>query len=572
MTRPIEIKPGDRFGRWTVISFAGSKSKYGNKKQRFYLCRCDCGTVEEVANGGLLKKNKEPRCNKCGRRFLDLAGKLFGMLQVVERTERPADSPCLSIHWRCVCDCGKEVVRSAEYLTITAHPTCGCKRWKEAKDLTGKTFGQWTVIAIAKKGQNETGKYELKWKCRCECGRTGEVDHWNLTANRTSGCKRCAMESQLQKRRSLAENPSELSHLIGATFHRLTIAEIAEIKLSGCYIAICRCECGSVVKVHQIDLEEGRRKSCGCLRDSLLGDSRRTHGQCATRDYRIWRAMIQRCTNPNNPSFESYGGRGITICDQWRTSFETFIADMGASPSVFHSLDRIDVNRNYEPSNCRWATRKEQGRNKSTSKMIEYCGQTKCLAEWCEEFDLPYNTIAERIKRGWNSVRALETPIKSKGFSRKLGTEKTIWQNIKYRCHHPNCPSYPRYGGRGIRMCDRWRESFEAFLADMGSRPSVYHSVDRIDVNGNYCPENCRWATPKEQANNKSNNLRIEFRGETKTLSEWADQCGISAVVLRMRLKAGWPTKEAMTIPLKKSRPGIRRGRQPLGSDSSSQA
>lgn len=113
------------------------------------------------------------------------------------------------------------------------------------------------------------------------------------------------------------------------------------------------------------------------------------------------------------------------------------------------------------------------------------------------------------------------------GTKGKSSTYK-IWCEIKIRCCNPNNHAYHNYGGRGIRVCDRWLHSFENFLADMGERPSTDHSIDRIDVNGNYCPENCRWATRKEQANNRRSNILVEYNGKTQTLKQWCDELGLN--------------------------------------------
>jgi hypothetical protein len=115
------------------------------------------------------------------------------------------------------------------------------------------------------------------------------------------------------------------------------------------------------------------------------------------------------------------------------------------------------------------------------------------------------------------------------------------------RCTKPSHHAFHRYGGRGIQVCDRWG-SFESFLEDMGPRPSLDHSIDRIDNDGDYEPSNCRWATRKEQANNTASNVVIEFNGARKTLGQWAKELGISGTGLRARLKK-WPIAKALTTP-----------------------
>lgn len=133
---------------------------------------------------------------------------------------------------------------------------------------------------------------------------------------------------------------------------------------------LCRCECGTLVSVAGGQLRKGRVRSCGCLNlDSLR--ARRTHGKTIGghhRVFRIWNAMKQRCHNPKQPHYERYGGRGITVCEEWRNSFEAFYRDMGDPPSPAHSIDRIDNDRGYEPGNCRWATPLEQRHNRRDTR------------------------------------------------------------------------------------------------------------------------------------------------------------------------------------------------------------
>jgi hypothetical protein len=131
------------------------------------------------------------------------------------------------------------------------------------------------------------------------------------------------------------------------------------------------------------------------------------------------------------------------------------------------------------------------------------------------------------------------------GFSRTV--EFHIWTNIKYRCNNPKAQHYLNYGGRGIIICQRWQDSFDAFIEDMGNRPTPNHSVERIDNNGPYSPENCKWATRKEQANNTRTCVIIEFNGEKKTITQWSRVFGVANQTIGQRLKRGWPVDIALT-------------------------
>jgi hypothetical protein len=117
---------------------------------------------------------------------------------------------------------------------------------------------------------------------------------------------------------------------------------------------------------------------------------------------------------------------------------------------------------------------------------------------------------------------------------------------MKVRCSNPKADAYPWYGGRGIRVCAEWERSFDAFYRDVGPRPSSKHSLDRIDSNGHYEPGNVRWATKAEQARNTSANVRVEFRGETLTLVEWAERSGVPYHTLKQRIALGWPMERAL--------------------------
>ena len=127
--------------------------------------------------------------------------------------------------------------------------------------------------------------------------------------------------------------------------------------------------------------------------------------------YQIWNSMLERCYNKNNHAWADYGGRGITVCAQWQGDggFERFLADMGSRPSSDYTLDRRDNDGNYEPENCKWSTRKEQARNRRTSRIIEHEGCKATVAEWSEIKGWPPHVIDNRLRRGWTIADALTT-------------------------------------------------------------------------------------------------------------------------------------------------------------------
>ena len=136
----------------------------------------------------------------------------------------------------------------------------------------------------------------------------------------------------------------------------------------------------------------------------------------------------------------------------------------------------------------------------------------------------------------------------------KGSPEYGAWLGILDRCYRKSGKKFPRYGGRGITVCARWRKSFSHFLADVGRRPTSKHSIDRIRVNGNYTPKNVRWATHKEQQNNRTNNRKVRFQGKYMTLSQAVDLSGLSYDLVKARLRIGWSEKDALLIPCQ---PGV---------------
>lgn len=175
---------------------------------------------------------------------------------------------------------------------------------------------------------------------------------------------------------------------------------------------LCRCDCGSIRLIATNTIRAGQSSSCGCLREDYYESCRTRSGKSSELIYRSWRGMIHRCTNIENIRYENYGKRGITVCDRW-LDFENFEADMGEPPSLNSSIERIDNDGNYEPSNCRWATNKEQARNRRTTYWVEYDNEVKSLAGWCEELDLPYHQTWKRLRVfGWDIERAFSNSMR----------------------------------------------------------------------------------------------------------------------------------------------------------------
>jgi hypothetical protein len=153
------------------------------------------------------------------------------------------------------------------------------------------------------------------------------------------------------------------------------------------------CDCGNIIERHNGDVKTGGIKSCGCLKNRGIDPKRERP------EYGVWRDMIQRCTNINNANFKYYGKKGITVCDPWRKSYKSFLLDMGERPSKKYSIDRIDVKGNYEPGNCRWATRYVQDRNRRNNRILTFKGESLPMIDWCKRLKVKSQTLRCYLKR-----------------------------------------------------------------------------------------------------------------------------------------------------------------------------
>lgn len=302
-----------------------------------------------------------------GKPFIDITGQKFGRLTVIGRAKSEDGG---RTKWDCKCDCGSKVVVVGYSLKNGNTSSCGCfsrevklTRFEQGRiDLIGKTFGRLTVESVSHIEDNRKTFYN----CICECGNSvvtvvGNLKHGH---SRSCGC--------LIREVGLARNEAFRKAMIDRRFGRLTVVSVDTVRKGGTTY-LCRCDCGNDTVVLGTSLTTGGTSSCGCLRAELHSERVKTHGLSDHRLYAIYNGIIQRCSNPNVSGYQYYGGRGISMCDEWRNDFMTFFnwsMENGYRDDL--TIDRYpDLSGNYSPNNCRWSTIAEQNQNKTNIKMSE---------------------------------------------------------------------------------------------------------------------------------------------------------------------------------------------------------
>jgi hypothetical protein len=167
---------------------------------------------------------------------------------------------------------------------------------------------------------------------------------------------------------------------------------------------VCECDCGNVTEVRRSALQNGFTKSCGCLKRDVAGDGARTHGMSEDPIYNVWRSMRDRCKNPKNKCYSTYGAIGITVCQRWNDSFEAFYADMGQRPSPRHTLERKDSKIHYCPENCSWELPIVQGNNTSRNRRFDWRGNNLTLAQICRSEGKSYAAVQYHLNKRKRSI------------------------------------------------------------------------------------------------------------------------------------------------------------------------
>ena len=271
-------------------------------------------------------------------------------------------------------------------------------------DLTGQRYGRLTVVEQAKTHVTPGGRNVYMWRCVCDCGKESIVPTSALRSGDTKSC------GCLQRERAHEASFIDIS---GNRYGRLVA--INPIRKNNGIYWVCKCDCGNTTEVLPQHLNRGLIRSCGCLRKDVSSKKNKKHGMSKTRIYKEWKGIKERCLNKNNHAYKNYGGRGITICDEWlgENGFEYF-CDWAMQNGYQDNLtiERKDVNGNYCPENCCWIPLGEQALNTRNNVYLEYNGESKPISQWAKEYGINYQVFHNRVRNlGWSMERALHEPV-----------------------------------------------------------------------------------------------------------------------------------------------------------------
>lgn len=345
----------------------------------------------------------------------NLVGERFGRLVVVKQADDYIDgNEKHYAQWECKCDCGNTITVLGSNLGRSTL-SCGCikdeQRHARFQDLTGQRFNRLTVIKQSDDYyiNPASGARVAKWVCRCDCG---EIITCTSTSLKDGHRQSCGCQ-KADKR---------LNDLTGIQFGHLIVTERApsHVTPNGSIKTMWKCRCTNCGNEDAIVSSEhllsGDTKSCGCLRSENSKQMLTTHNGSNDRLYGVWCAMKRRCYDKNNIRYNHYGGRGICVCDDWNNSYEVFrewALENGYDANAKRgecTIERVDVNGNYCPENCKWATMKVQANNTRFNRFITINGDTKTVSQWADTMNVSTRLIYTRLYKGWSDYDAVMTP------------------------------------------------------------------------------------------------------------------------------------------------------------------
>lgn len=407
-------------------------------------------------------------------------------------------------------------------------------------------FGSWMVISFS----HRTDTYKIYFNCRCDCGISEKVEQARLNRGDATKCRDCANANRKKHK------PVE----VGGKYGKWAVVKI--LNKNYCF---CRCSCGNEKEILSSSLIRGDSLQCkSCARrEGAIKHGHTIKGK-VTPEYQAWCNMKNRILNPNVKEYINYGGRGIKICERWLI-FDNFLADVDLRPSSQYSLDRIDNEGDYEPRNVHWTKKVEQVRNRRKSFKVN--GVYIDLKKLSSEISLKEKTIKSLFGCNYtlDDIKELKglshyqksmlgksiksgSPLPSKELKQIFPSNTSkkhplyyTYSSIKQRCCNANCKDYKNYGAKGIVLCEEW-STFEKFLngiiVAIGEKPSPKYCLDRISNEGNYEPNNVRWATNTEQSRNKTTSTYIDGKGVSA--KEVAQKFGLSADLIIELSRLNW--------------------------------
>lgn len=305
----------------------------------------------------------------------------------------------------------------------------------------------------------------------------------------------------------------DYSELIGKRYGRLVVVGFDYKKSSSRrkYL-LCKCDCGNKISTRLYELEHKQTVSCGCYNREILQKSRIKHGLSNHPLHREWRGIKDRCYNKNCKQFKDYGGRGITVCDEWihdAAAFINWCLSHGYEKGL--TLDRIDNNKGYSPDNCRWTTRKIQANNTRRNRYITYNGETHTVPEWAEILNLKYDVLIHRLAHGWSVEKAIETPFRNFERHDRTYTFNGETHNLK-----------------------EWSKILHINYRTL---------LNRISDSG--------WDIEKVLTTPVTEQRLITFDGRTMTATEWCKEKGWERHIVSRRLAKGWSVEKTLSTPVK---------------------